>query len=158
MSLRQLRAGEWIALVGSICVLVSLALPWYDTPSGSVSAWSTFGPTVVILIISAVLGLVMVLAAITARSSAIPVASVVWSVIGGLAAVVCALVRVLERPDHASGTAVGGWLALAGALAILVGSWQAMRDERTSAYEAPDVPRRSPPTGSEGDGAGVSNV
>ena len=158
MRLRRLRMGELIALAGSICVLVSLALPWYDTPSGTVSAWSTFGPAMVILIIAAVLGLVMVLAAITERSSAIPVASVVWSVIGGIAGVVCALIRVLERPDHATGVAVGGWLALAGALAILVGSGQAMRDERTSAFPAPDLPRRTPPAASAGDGAGATKV
>ena len=59
-------------MVGQLCVLVSLALPWYERPAESVSAWSTFGPTVVILIIAAVLGLVMVLAAITAARVRFP--------------------------------------------------------------------------------------
>ncbi len=158
MSLRRLRAGELIALGGSVCVIVSLGLPWYDSPSGSLSAWSTFGVAVAILIIAAVLGFVLVLVTITEHSSAIPVASAVWSTIGGIAGLVAAIVRVLERPDHASGLAAGAWLALAGSVAILVGSWQAMRDERTSAYDPPEVMRRAPPTGTAGDGAGASNV
>jgi hypothetical protein len=158
MSLRRLRVGELIALAGGVCIIVSLALPWYHVPSGTLSAWSTFGPAVAILIVAAALSLGLALATVTERSSAIPMATVVWCTIAGIAAVVAALVRVLERPDHATGLAAGAWLALAGALAILVGSWQAMRDERTSAYPPPEVPRRAPPAGSAGDGAGASNL
>jgi hypothetical protein len=145
MSLRKLRLGELVALVGAACVIVSLALPWYDTASGELSAWSTFGAGVAILILAAALALTLVLATATERSSAIPMAAVVWSTLGGIAAVVAALVRVLERPDHATGLGAGAWLALAGAVAILIGSWQAMRDERTSAYEPLEIPRRTPP-------------
>lgn len=145
MTLRRLRLGELIALAGAVCVIVSLALSWYQTASGSLSAWSTFGPAVAILIVSAALALALVLATATERSSAIPMAAVVWSTLGGIAAVVAALVRVLERPEHATGLAAGAWLGLAGALAILIGSWVAMRDERTSTYKPLEVPRRPPP-------------
>jgi hypothetical protein len=147
MSLRKLRLGELVALGGAVCVIVSLALPWYHTPSGSLSAWSTFGPGVAILILASALALALGLATATERSSAIPMAAVVWSTLGGIAAVVAALVRVLERPDHATGLGAGAWLALAGSAAILIGSWQAMRDERTSAYEPLELPRRTPPEG-----------
>jgi len=159
MSLRRLRAGEWIALAGSVCIFVALALPWYETPSGSLGAWSTFGPTVVLLIIAAVLGVLLAIVTASERSSAIPTATVVWTVIGGLAAVVAALVRVLERPSHASGVEVGAWLALVGAVAILVGAWQAMRDERTSAFDPPEIePRVPPPANAPSDGAGAANL
>ncbi len=43
---------------------------------------------------------------------------------------IAAVVRVLERPDHATGLCAGAWLGLAGALLILVGSWLVIRDER----------------------------
>ena len=71
---------------------------------------------------------------------ALPVASAVWCVLLGLLAVIASVVRVLERPDHATHTCAGAWLALAGAVAVLVGAWLSLRDERTSMYEpaAPD--------------------
>ena len=159
MKLRRLRAGELIALAGSVCIFVSLALPCYESPSGSLSAWATFDVAVVVLIVAAALGVALALATVTERSSAIPVATVVWTTIAGLAALVAALVRVLERPAHATGAAAGTWLALAGAVALLVGSWQAMRDERTSAYDPPEIePRTPPPTTAPADGAGAANV
>ena len=69
----------------------------------------------------------------------------VWSVLFGLIGVVAAIVRVLERPDHATSLCAGAWLALVGAVAMLLGSWQSIRDERTSRYEpATPEPRRLP--------------
>jgi hypothetical protein len=159
MKLGRLRAGELIALAGSVCIFVSLALPWYESPSGELSAWSTFGVAVAVLIVAAVMGVGLALATVLERSSAIPVAMVVWTVIAGLAAVVAALVRVLERPEHATGADVGAWLALAGAVALLAGSWQSMRDERTSAFDPPEIePRVAPPASAPSDGAGAANV
>jgi uncharacterized membrane protein HdeD (DUF308 family) len=63
----------------------------------------------------------------------------------GLVAAIAAVVRLLERPDHATAPAAGAWLALGGALAILAGAWQALRDERTSQYEPANPPPRPPP-------------
>jgi uncharacterized membrane protein HdeD (DUF308 family) len=59
----------------------------------------------------------------------------VWGVLFGLVAVIAAVVRVLERPDHATSLCAGAWLALVGAVAVLLGAWQSIRDERTSRYE-----------------------
>jgi hypothetical protein len=159
VSLRRLRLGEWIVLAGSVCIFVSLGLPWYETPTGSLDAWSTFGPALVVLIIAAALGVVLAIVTVAERSSAIPMATVVWTTIVATAAVIAALVRVFERPSLATAADVGAWLALAGAVAILVGSWQAMRDERTSAYEPPVIePRMAPPAGPPPDGAGAAKV
>jgi hypothetical protein len=146
MSVRRLRLGELLALVGAILVIVALTRPWYETPQGNLSAWSTFGPTIVLLLAAAAGALALALATVTERSTALPVAAAVWTTLLGMVAVISALVRVLERPDHASALCAGAWLALAGAVAILAGSWQSMRDERTERYE-PDrtQPRPSPP-------------
>jgi hypothetical protein len=133
--------------------VVSLFLPWYDTPGGHLSAWSTFGVAVAILILAAALAVALAIATVTERSSAIPTATAVWTVVVGIAAVIAAVVRLLERPEHATGPAVGAWLALAGAVAVLLGSWQSMRDERTSAFEVPDIQPRMPPPATSGDGA-----
>ena len=63
----------------------------------------------------------------------------------GLIGAIAAIVRVLERPQHASGLCAGAWFALAGALLILVGAWLTIRDERPSRYQpARPEPRPRP--------------
>jgi hypothetical protein len=135
MKLTRIRLGELLAAAGAICLIVSLTLPWYENAEGKLSAWSTFGPAVVLLLIATIAAVVLFLATITERSPALPVAAGVWCVLFGLIGVIAAIVRVLERPDHATSLCAGAWLGLVGAVAILAGSWQSMRDERTSQYE-----------------------
>jgi multisubunit Na+/H+ antiporter MnhB subunit len=137
MRLSRLRLGELLVLLGCACVIVSLTLNWYETPEGNLSAWATFGPAVVLLMLSALVGLALVVATVTERSTAVPVAAAVWSTLFGLLGVVAAVVRLLERPHHAGALCAGAWLAFAGALLILAGSWQSMRDERTGRYQPP---------------------
>ena len=142
MNLRRLRVGELLALAGVICLIVSLLEPSYEGPLGQLDAWDTFGPAVVLLLAALSAALAMVLSALTERSTALPVSTAVWSVLLGLIGLIAAIVRVIERPDHASSLCVGAWLALAGALAILLGAWLALRDERPALYE-PAVPEPS---------------
>jgi hypothetical protein len=52
-------------------------------------------------------------------------------------------VRLLERPDHATGLCAGPWLALAGALAILAGAWLSLSDDRGALYP-PATPEPRP--------------
>jgi hypothetical protein len=143
--MRRLRVGELLALAGAICVSVALAEPWYENAAGKLSAWATFGPTLVLLIAATAAALWLVVSTLAERSTALPVAAGVWSTLLAIAATIAAVVRVLERPEHASRLCVGAWLALAGAILMLVGSWQAMRDERTGLYEPPSPPRRPAP-------------
>jgi len=139
MRLTRIRLGELLATAGAICLVVSLTLPWYENAEGKLDAWSTFGPAVVLLILAAIAALVLLLATVAERTPALPVAAAVWGVLFGALATVAALVRVLERPDHATSLCAGAWLALVGAVAVLLGAWQSIRDERTSRY-APAMP------------------
>jgi hypothetical protein len=134
MSLWRLRLGELLALAGAACVIVSLLEPWYESPLGRLNAWDTFGPGVALLMAAACAALALVLATLAERSPALPVSLAIWTTLLGLIAVIAAVVRVLERPDHATSLCAGAWLALAGAVAILAGGWQSLRDERTSLY------------------------
>jgi hypothetical protein len=145
LSLRRLRLGELLALAGAICVIVSLFEPWYENAAGKLSAWDTFGPAVVLLIAAAAAALGLVISTITERSTALPVAAAVWSTLFGIVAVIAAVVRVLERPEHSTSLCAGAWLALAGAILMLAGSWQSMRDERTSRYQPAQPPPLPPP-------------
>jgi uncharacterized membrane protein YhhN len=126
-------------------VIVSLFERNYGTPAGNLDAWHTFGPGVALLLVAACAALAMVLSALTERSPALPVSTAVWCVPLGLIAAIAALVRALERPDHATEVCFGAWLALAGAVLILAGAWQALRDERPSQYPpARPQPRPTP--------------
>ena len=135
MSIKRLRFGELLALVGAICVIVGLSERYYSGPAGNLTGWSTFGPGVVLLLAAVCAALAVVVSALVERSPALPVSSAVWCVLLGLIAVVAALVRALERPDHVTEVCFGAWLTLAGAVLILAGAWQALRDERPSLYE-----------------------
>jgi hypothetical protein len=139
------RLGELLALLGAVCVIVSLFLPWYESATGSLGAWDTFGPALALLILAAAAALGLAAATLTERSTALPVAAAVWSTLFATVALIAAVVRLLERPDHASSLCAGAWLAFAGALAMLAGSWQSMRDERTGSYPPAEPPRRPAP-------------
>lgn len=134
MSLRRARAGELIALVGAVCVIVSLFVPSYEGPSATLDAWDTFGAGVVLEIVATIAAIGLFVATVTERSPAIPVALEATSVPLALAALVGALVRALERPDGATEVCAGAWLGLAGAALILIGVWQAMHDEHRPLY------------------------
>ena len=145
MKLTRIRPGELVAGIGAVCVIVALTLPWYENSEGKLSAWSTFGPAVVLLIIAAIAALVLFFSTLTERTPALPVAAGVWCVLFGLIGLIAAIVRVLERPDHATSLCAGAWLGLVGAVAILLGAWLSIRDERTSLYEpATPEPHRLP--------------
>jgi hypothetical protein len=131
---RQLRLGELVGMAGCGCVIVSLLLPWYQSPIGNLDIWDTFGPAAALILAGLCAGLAMVVSSVTERSAALPVASAVWCVLLGLIAVIASAVRVLERPDNASGLCAGAWLALVGSALILLGAWLALRDERPTLY------------------------
>jgi len=151
MSLRRVRVGELLALAGGACVTVSLFEPCYRAASGRLDAWDTFGPAVVLLLVAAVAAFVLVLSNLTERTPALPVAAAVWTFLFGLLAIIAAVVRLLERPDHAISLCAGAWLALAGAVLIFAGAWWSMWDERPSLYEpASPEPRPGPPAASSG--------
>jgi prepilin signal peptidase PulO-like enzyme (type II secretory pathway) len=146
MKPRRLRLGELMVLVGAACVIVALTLPWYENLEGKLDAWNTFGVGVVLLMCAVAAALVLVLATVTERSTALPVAAAVWSTLFGVVAVVAAVVRVLERPHDATSLCAGAWLALAGAVLIALGSWESMRDERTGLYPPAKPEPREPPS------------
>lgn len=144
MSVRLPRSGELIALVGVACVVVSLFVRWYSGgPGGDLDAWDTFGPAMALVLAAAAAGLSLVLSTVTERTVALPVAIAVWTVVLGIAGVIAAIVRALERPDHSTTVCIGAWLALAGTVAILAGAWQSLRDERTSRYDPADPQPRA---------------
>jgi uncharacterized membrane protein HdeD (DUF308 family) len=141
----RLRAGELLALIGGACVIVSLFLRNYENASGKLTGLDTFGPALALMLIAAVAALALAAATVTERSAAIPIAAAVWTSVLGLVAVIAAVIRVLERPQHATMVCAGSWLALGGAVAIFLGASISIRDERPSLYDPASPEARPPP-------------
>jgi hypothetical protein len=140
----KLRAGELVVVAGIGCTVASLVRPWYETPAGNIGFWATFGVGAVLMLLALCAGVALVAAAALERESvALPVATMGWTVLLGLVGTIAAIVRVLERPQHASGLCGGAWLGLAGAVLILAGAWIAIGDERPSRY-LPATPEPRP--------------
>jgi peptidoglycan/LPS O-acetylase OafA/YrhL len=130
MDLRRLRAGEWIAAVSGVALLVSLFLPWYGP--GNVSGWESLAAIDVLLALVAAAGVLLLVVTAVQSVPAVPIAVSTLVVIAGLVGVLLVLFRVIDTPDGTIGREWALWLGLAGAAGIIVGAALAMRDERLS--------------------------
>ena len=145
MRLRRPRSGEIVAVIAAVALAVLTFLPWYHAPNGNLTAWDEFGVADVLIVLAVLGGLTLFVATITERSTALPVASAVWTTLLAFIATLAVLVVVLDKPDHATALRPASWLALIASAAILAGAWQSMRDERTDCYPRPEPPPRPAP-------------
>jgi hypothetical protein len=149
MELRRLRAGEWLAAVSSLALLVSLFLPWYGTGESrggvcigryadvigggidcdGATGWESLTAIDILLAFVAASGVLLAIVTATQRVPAVPVALSALISLFGLVGVVLVLLRALDIPDWASGREWALWLGLAGALGIIAGAVLAMREE-----------------------------
>jgi hypothetical protein len=135
MDLRRLRAGEWIAGISGLVLLVALVLPWYGDDAGSRTGWQSLGALDVVLAIVALAALAIPVVTAIHRVPAVPLAHESLTVLVGLLALVLVLIRVLNMPDWAVEREWGLWVGLAATLGIVVGGLTAMRDERLTRGE-----------------------
>jgi drug/metabolite transporter (DMT)-like permease len=126
MDLRRLRAGEWIAGVAGLALLVSLFLSWYDGQSG----WESLGILDVILAFVALNALAIPFVTASYPVPALPLAHQSLTVLITSVALLLVVGRVLNIPDWADGREGGLWVALLATLGVIAGGLLAMRDER----------------------------
>ena len=160
MDLRRLRAGEWIAALSGVLLLVALFVPWYERDPVACIAlagvecpnpkqftgWGSFAVIDVVLALVAVYALAVCVVTATQPTGAIGIAMDATLALLGIAATVIVGLRLASMPDlgpHVERTA-GVYLALAGALGVAVGGWLAMQNERGPA-EPRTQPERVPP-------------
>jgi len=155
MYLRRLRAGEWLAALSGLALLVVLFLPWYEVSGRrlvvggelgvgdtlDVTALQAFGLVDLLLIVVAVsaLGLLVLIATQPTAAPGIAAAALLTPVAG--AAAVAVLIRVSNLPGdlepQAGGIAQTGrtawaWVGVGATFGVLLGSLLSMRDERLS--------------------------
>jgi heme A synthase len=132
MDLRRLRAGEWIAGISGLVLLMALFLPWYSDADGSRTGWQSLGALDVVLAVVALAALAIPVVTALERAPAVPLAHESLTTLIGFLTVVLVLIRVLNMPDWATEREWGLWVALAATLGIVTGGLIAMRDERLS--------------------------
>jgi hypothetical protein len=149
MHFNQLNRGELIATVGGIIIGISLVLPWYSLgnryavlnscrgPKGTCTGWAALTILRYLLLISALAP--AVLAYIVVRGHALSWPRGELSAVIALAALTFTLfVGVIDKPGMPRGeisVSYGWWIALAGALLILVGAvW---RSQESAARRKP---------------------
>jgi hypothetical protein len=130
MDLRRLRAGEWIAGLAGLLLLVSLFLPWYSSPEAT--GWEALAVNDVLLAAAALFAIVTLLVTAGQPVPAVPIFLDALMALAGIIASLLVLVRVGFLPGDADSREAGLWAGLAGTLGIAVGGWISMRDQRLS--------------------------
>jgi hypothetical protein len=129
MDLRRLRAGEWIAALSGVALLLSLFLPWYGDGA---SGWEALAVIDIALALVAAFAVGLFLITASQPVPAVPIALSAVVTLAGLIGLVLVLIRLAFLPGAAEGREWGLWLGLAGAIGIAAGGWLAVRDERAS--------------------------
>ena len=107
MDLPRQRAGEWIAALGGVLLLISLFAPWFRGGTASVyglgtarlddsfSAWQTFTVVDVMLALGAVAAIALLVTRTARRAPAVGLALFALLTLAGLALGVGVIVRAL---------------------------------------------------------------
>jgi hypothetical protein len=119
MTLRKLTVGEVIAGLAGAVLFALLFGPWFGGDTG----WSSLPVVLALVLISAALGVILLIATAFQRSQAYPVAAEVFGYEVAAVTAVLLLVELLLRsiPGWAA------WLGLVAVAAVALGSWVAMR-------------------------------
>jgi hypothetical protein len=132
MDLRRLRAGEWIAALSGVALLVSLFLPWYGADGEEASGWEALAAVDIALGLVAVFGVGLLVVTASQRVPAVPIALSAIVTLVGLIGLVLVLIRLADLPGGFDGREFGVWLGLVATLGIAAGGALSMRDERLS--------------------------
>jgi hypothetical protein len=129
VGLRRLRAGEWLALVGGVAMIVALALPWYEVEGETVTGFEAFTVVDVLLTLLALVALALSFLQATRDSPALPVAAGVVTAAFGILGVLLVLFRLIDDPFTGSSLRAGAWAGLAAAVAIEASGWLSLDAE-----------------------------
>jgi len=130
VDLRRLTAGERIAAVGGVLLIVSPFLTWYTKDGASASGWESMAIDDVIFVVAGLTTLASTV--LTASRPRTPV-PIVWTVLATLPALLAAILAVWRVIDPAPpvdvGLGIGAWLGMAGGLAAVIGLCSSLLDE-----------------------------
>ena len=143
MTLTKVRAGDVLAGLGGVALLVVMFFPWYEflegvyegtrsVPIGDTrqSAWEAYSVLLVFLVLLALLGIATLATTAFERTTAFPVAAVTLTAFVGTITSIWVLIRLINPPgpNFAVDRLWAAWLGTLLVLAITGGAWWSMRD------------------------------
>jgi drug/metabolite transporter (DMT)-like permease len=136
--LSRLRRGEWVVAAGSVALLASmLALPWFRESHTTVDGWTGARHFRWLAVVTLVLAAALLFFQATRQAPAVPVTIAVFVAIFGALTSAWLIYRVgIDPPGPRK---AGGWIGLAGALAITYGGASSMRRQGISTKDEPAV-------------------
>jgi hypothetical protein len=135
MDLRRVRAGELLATVAAVVLLVDLKRTWFAVPGVEVDAFEAFSVIDILLLVVALLGLAVGVVTAIRRAPALPLAVLVVTAFCGVLMVPVLALRIINEPGDNAVVDVrfGAYLGFVALAGIAVGAWLALRDERLDA-------------------------
>jgi hypothetical protein len=128
VDLRRLRAGEWLAFVGGILLIVSLFLPWYEGPE-PLTGFEALSVVDILLALLALLALALPVLQATQDVPNKPVGTAVLTVVFGALATLLVVFRLIDAPADGLAVRPGAWIAFAATALITVGAWRSLAAE-----------------------------
>jgi hypothetical protein len=122
VDLRRLRAGEWLAGVGGIALIVSLFLPWYEGTE-PLTGFEALTIIDILLTLLAILALSLPVLQATQDVQSKAVAAGILSVVFGALGTLIVVFRLIDAPADALEVRPGAWLAFASTVLITVSGW-----------------------------------
>jgi hypothetical protein len=117
----RLRFGEWLAAAGGVALIVALFLPW----DGDASGFESLTVLDIVLVILALPALALAVLQATQDAPAKPVGAAVLTSVAGLLGVLIMVIRLIF-----DGGRIGTWVAFAATLAMVIGAWRSMTNEK----------------------------
>jgi hypothetical protein len=143
VDLRRFHRGEWAVAAGAVVLLVSmLVLPWYAHPQTE-TGWNDLIHFRWLALATLLLSAALLFFQATRRAPAVPVAFGVFVTFFGALTAAWLIYRVGIAPD--GGRKVGGWIGLAGVIAITYGGMSSMRRQGLEDSDAPAAIRTVDP-------------
>jgi hypothetical protein len=124
--LSRLRLGEYLAALGSIALLVALfGLNWYCSPT--IGGWSAIPTLRWFLLVSAVLGLALLVTQAVMRGPGLPVTlDMLAMLVAGLTTILTAIRMITTGATLWT----GAWVGVGGAALTALGAFRALRAEQ----------------------------
>ncbi len=132
--MRRLRAGEWLAALGGIALIVSLFSTWYEGTTG----FAAFTVVDILLTALAALGIALAVLQATRDDPSLPVAAGVLTAALGIFGILLVLFRIVDQPGPEAISGIGAWLGLVATLAITAGGWLSIGNEHVKGLP-PDI-------------------
>jgi hypothetical protein len=124
--LSRLRLGEYLAALGSVALLVALfALNWYCNPT--IGGWHAIPTLRWFVLVSALIGLALVLAQAAMRGAAL---AVTLDTIGMLVAGLTTILIAIRMITTGATVWTGAWVGVGAAALTALGAFRALRTEQ----------------------------